>query len=565
MTSYVRSLNNDPTDSLFHQRQGRVLCPIPLEGSPSFEKCRAVFSNADVCKHVLDSQEVDRYIEGLQYYQKVILVSDYFEQLQQNLNEIQKEQNDAHGKGESTEVDSSVDRRRKLMELEQLAECIRIHCPDARQCNKCGFGPILMDSHCDRLTDHHKQKVRNGGAYDNSCRGCGVLTESKSQLPRWDGKLPDSITMGSVVKATGKETFDRFAELVKDLKLTADDFESQSFRSELRRALSSTQSYEPEMVTRLRGILTTERQRNSSDRKFFRQHPHALQRSSVLLQRTSACNLCGKAQSSAFNCEMCNFHICRECTTASSLTNLNSLNNLRQNNPSDPNTSTYRLLYPSSNNVGSNHRWSPRPQIPSPFLSAIHNHPILSLHHSMSHRRPSPCTICSSAHADFFCQSCEFQVCNGCVNHPAPHLRNAYGAANPIGANTSRAANATNEDQEALNAALQESSLLYSRRLEEELQATLQLSASMQSQQRQPAAQADDPFASDILRALELSALPDLEGGLGAFKDTGVSEEDAMLQQILEASLMSSAKPPQPPTGDEDEDLLKAIEESLRT
>jgi hypothetical protein len=27
MTSYVKSLNNDPTDSLFHQRQGRILCP----------------------------------------------------------------------------------------------------------------------------------------------------------------------------------------------------------------------------------------------------------------------------------------------------------------------------------------------------------------------------------------------------------------------------------------------------------------------------------------------------------------------------------------------------------
>jgi len=27
MTSYVRSLNDDPTDSLFHQRQGRILCP----------------------------------------------------------------------------------------------------------------------------------------------------------------------------------------------------------------------------------------------------------------------------------------------------------------------------------------------------------------------------------------------------------------------------------------------------------------------------------------------------------------------------------------------------------
>lgn len=51
------------------------------------EKCGAVYSNGDVCKHVLDSQVVDRFIEGLQHYQKVILVADYTEQLLQNLNE----------------------------------------------------------------------------------------------------------------------------------------------------------------------------------------------------------------------------------------------------------------------------------------------------------------------------------------------------------------------------------------------------------------------------------------------------------------------------------------------
>ena len=27
MTSYVRSLNEDPADSKFHQRQGRIFCP----------------------------------------------------------------------------------------------------------------------------------------------------------------------------------------------------------------------------------------------------------------------------------------------------------------------------------------------------------------------------------------------------------------------------------------------------------------------------------------------------------------------------------------------------------
>eukprot|EP01035_Chromulina_nebulosa_P021914 gene21914-28373_t len=184
ITSYVNSLNNDPADSFFHQREGKIPCPVPCaEGS--LVQCGAIFSNGDICKHVTDSKVLDSYIERLQYFQKIILVADYTEQLVQNLEEVKRQASDSGGE---------IDRKRKLLQLQQLAENIRLYCPDARQCANCGWGPILLDSKCDRLSDHHLQQHSGGGVYDNSCRQCGVRAELKSSLPLWDGKLPQSLT-----------------------------------------------------------------------------------------------------------------------------------------------------------------------------------------------------------------------------------------------------------------------------------------------------------------------------------------------------------------------------------
>jgi hypothetical protein len=58
-----------------------------LVDDDSLIKCGSVFSHGVICQHVTDCTVLDDYIDNLQYCQKVTLVSDYTEQLFQNLEE----------------------------------------------------------------------------------------------------------------------------------------------------------------------------------------------------------------------------------------------------------------------------------------------------------------------------------------------------------------------------------------------------------------------------------------------------------------------------------------------
>jgi len=93
------------------------------------------------------------------------------------------------------------------------------------------------------------------------------------------------------VKAAGEVQFDRLAELVKDLKLTVNDFDSIIFRTAISKTFRSTTSYEPEMVAQLRSIVDADRRQQRSNR-LFAQHPHPLQPSSARLHRASPCSIC---------------------------------------------------------------------------------------------------------------------------------------------------------------------------------------------------------------------------------------------------------------------------------
>ena len=66
--------------------------------------------------------------------------------------------------------------------------------PDARQCGRCGCGPVLLDG-CGDLTTHHgeirvSRATPNGEGgpppVDNSCRRCGWFAEDISEWPTWD-------------------------------------------------------------------------------------------------------------------------------------------------------------------------------------------------------------------------------------------------------------------------------------------------------------------------------------------------------------------------------------------
>ena len=55
--------------------------------------------------------------------------------------------------------------------------------PNARQCPKCGVGPVINEN-CDNLQTHHAQ-----GGINNSCRGCGWFSKEWNDWVPWNGKL----------------------------------------------------------------------------------------------------------------------------------------------------------------------------------------------------------------------------------------------------------------------------------------------------------------------------------------------------------------------------------------
>jgi len=65
----------------------------------------------------------------------------------------------------------------------QLREAV----PNARQCGKCGFGPVEHFA-CGNLETHQGQRVGRA-AIQNKCPHCGWFASNINQWPKWNGKL----------------------------------------------------------------------------------------------------------------------------------------------------------------------------------------------------------------------------------------------------------------------------------------------------------------------------------------------------------------------------------------
>ena len=65
----------------------------------------------------------------------------------------------------------------------QLREAV----PNARQCGKCGFGPVEHFA-CGNLETHQGQRVGRA-AIQNNCPRCGWFASNINQWPKWNGKL----------------------------------------------------------------------------------------------------------------------------------------------------------------------------------------------------------------------------------------------------------------------------------------------------------------------------------------------------------------------------------------
>jgi len=73
---------------------------------------------------------------------------------------------------------------------EVLERQLKSALPGARQCGRCGVGPVMHQG-CDDLAAHHGQMVGTT-RIDNCCKSCGWFEDRIDFWPPWDGKLRSS-------------------------------------------------------------------------------------------------------------------------------------------------------------------------------------------------------------------------------------------------------------------------------------------------------------------------------------------------------------------------------------
>lgn len=202
-THYVEMLNSqkDASPHLFRSRQGGIRCAA--------QDCQSVFfSRAQVCGGLNSDAVMEVYLENLQHLKGLELYADYQLQLLQAMDDIrltnarinEKAEATAEAAAEAEAKRIAAEREMKRLELESFAQTLRNEMPDARQCGKCGFGPVAKKG-CDDLKRHDKEVVaaasagdKKAGQYDNTCKSCGWFGVSwERDWKPWDGKLPVSL------------------------------------------------------------------------------------------------------------------------------------------------------------------------------------------------------------------------------------------------------------------------------------------------------------------------------------------------------------------------------------
>ncbi len=225
LTAYIHTYNEsrkeDTTD--FLRKKGMVRCPMPITISAGgCETCSEYYSNVDICRHVVDNkvltclglhtllliylltQVLDTYIEGIKDIQRLDAFADYQYQLNEVLANLHASSSD--GNANTAERTRKIEMFKKHYQLQNLAKSLKQNFPDARQCGKCGYGP-LDKVKCDNLRTHHNQVITGEIRYDNSCPGCKAPPPHDwNELPLWNGKLPNAMLdpqFGAIAATTG--------------------------------------------------------------------------------------------------------------------------------------------------------------------------------------------------------------------------------------------------------------------------------------------------------------------------------------------------------------------------
>ena len=146
----------------------------------------------------------------------------------------------AEVKGKTEGINMRAKMSEEQLECENLRNALGGE--ETRQCNKCGYGPLLH-SKCSTLTTH-QDEMRQGknGTYfviDNRCPKCGHMEDDWEQYPKWNGQFPTEEDKQIIKKKLEErkrdnenrisEQNDREFRLVMILDILNNEFNSMEF------------------------------------------------------------------------------------------------------------------------------------------------------------------------------------------------------------------------------------------------------------------------------------------------------------------------------------------------
>lgn len=76
----------------------------------------------------------------------------------------------------------------RIHETKMFAEIIKVYKTYARQCGRCGLGPVLVDRQCKDLAAYHGHKTIYNCRIDNSCPRCSWFVMTWDLWPKWNGQ-----------------------------------------------------------------------------------------------------------------------------------------------------------------------------------------------------------------------------------------------------------------------------------------------------------------------------------------------------------------------------------------
>lgn len=177
ITQWITTLNEQKKGApdLLRARNGLMSC---VESG-----CTSTpFKASAICVHVKDLDVLEQFLDCLTHTHTLVVEEQYQSDLGKKLAMLNG----------IKENDDSI-RMKKKIELEALAQNLRLSLRRPRMCRQCKFGPV-ENPWCDDLQCHHGDTMRTTQpTVNNACPNCGWFNAEWSQWLPWDGNLPEEL------------------------------------------------------------------------------------------------------------------------------------------------------------------------------------------------------------------------------------------------------------------------------------------------------------------------------------------------------------------------------------